>query len=235
LKASGQSIKATYVSKKNSLKNFAGLSQKALELGKETISRYKAEGVKNSALNDLKKAGNFASEVPSRIKNIYDNFLSLPREKQIETVASAVLITAIYLSCCGGLDMEGGLPDMDIAIAGIGHHRSIFSHSIILGLGIELLGRLMILVLGKIRDRFPEDHHEVWDKTYNFIDNNKDKAIAAMWLGIGAHLIKDSGIITGGVKPYTDLPIKMSREVHQATFAINGMTAGAFSNSGELL
>lgn len=235
LKASGQSLKATYDSKKQSLKNIASLSQKAFSYAKQNAARYKTDGFRESAINDIKRAGAYASSIPSRLRGFYDNFLSLPREKQIETVAMAVLMTAIYLTCCGGLDAEGGLPDMDITLAGIGHHRSLFSHSIILGLGVEFSGRLMILVLGKIRDRLPENHHPGWDKTYEFIDRNKGKAIAAMWLGIGTHLIKDSGLFAGGLKPYSDLPLHMSKGAHQATFAMNGIASGAFAQFGKTL
>jgi len=234
IEASAGSVRATYHAKKKSVKGLWELSKKAKALGLETIERYKTDGVIQSFEKDMDKLGELAMKLPAKAKMVYDNFLSQTREKQIETVASVILLTSIYLACCGGPDAEGGLPDMDIAVAGIGHHRSVFSHSVILGLGIEFTGRFTFMILENIKGRLPEPHHTAWDKVFNFMDKNREKAVMAVWLGIGTHLIKDSGLITGGVKPYADMPVSMTKEAHQATFAINGMTATAFGSKGDV-
>lgn len=224
LAASGIALKTTVKTKITSIRN-------VFQLARQTAERYQKEGIYQSAKDDINKLSKLAMNLPQKAKSLYESFIKLPKDKKIEAVISAILISSIYFACCGGMDLEGGLPDMDITIAGIGHHRSIFSHSILLGLGIEFSGRMTILVLENIYGRLPQCHHKIWDNVFDFIQKNKNLAIGAMWLGIGTHLIKDSGIITGGVKPYSDVPFSMSKEMHQVTFAVNGISSGSFAKS----
>jgi uncharacterized protein (DUF2384 family) len=223
LDASTESAKKVFQQKEASL-------QKAWQFSKNTYKRYKSEGIIESAANDAKRLNIFVQSLPVKARDVYYNFLKLSRDEQIEMAAVTILTVAIFFAASGGLDFEGGLPDADIAIAGIGHHRSIFSHSIIIGLGVEFTGRFSILVMEKVKNRLPVNHHQIWDIVYGFIDKNKELAIAAMWLGIGTHLLKDSGIFGGGVKPYADLPISMPMEAHNGLFAANGIASGIFSN-----
>ena len=52
--------------------------------------------------------------------------------------APGVLALALgYLGGSGGLDGNGGVPDTDIPLLGIGAHRSVFTHSIIAGTLVE--------------------------------------------------------------------------------------------------
>ncbi len=193
-----------------------------------TINRYKQEGVLNSLKADTEKLQDFLVKVPGSARMLYENFLSLNREKQIEIAAVTVITLLIFFTAAGGFDFEGGVPDMDIMAAGIGSHRSLFTHSILIGFGIEFTGRFTLLLLNKVKNRMPADKHPAWDKIYSYIDKHKEKAIAAIWLGIGTHLIKDSGIFGGGVTPYKDLPFSMPMDSHQALFAANGTASQIF-------
>ena len=213
------SIKVTIKTKKDALKNAASAV-------KNISIRYRKDGIIQSAKNDAKRLGDFAVSLPDKAKDIYNNFLDLTREEQIEAVSVTILTTAIFFASAGGLNLEGGLPDLDIDISGIQHHRNFFSHSILIGLGVEFTGRFSLNVLEKIKNRMPNDRHPVWDRVYNIIDSHKDKAIAAMWLGIGAHMLKDSGLFGGGVTPYKDLPFSMPMEAHKGLFAANGVASG---------
>jgi hypothetical protein len=224
LSASKSAIKTTYQNKKNAVKNIATLT-------KSTYLRYKENGIKESAKQDALRIQNIMKDLPDKTRNIYNNFIVLPRDKKIEVAAATIMTAAIFFACGGGFDMEGGLPDMDISVAGIGHHRSIFSHSIIIGLGVEFTGHFTINLLGNVRNSLPTPHHYSWDRVYNFIDSNKGLAFAAMWAGVGLHLIKDSGILMGGTKPYADIPIGMPMEGHQGLFAANGIVSELFGTS----
>lgn len=217
-------VKATYQSKERAVKN-------SIVFLKKNINRYKTEGFVQSLKTDGKKAADFVYNLPEKVKSIYNNFLKLDREKQIEVVAITIITSAIFFTAAGGSDFEGGIPDTDIALMGIGHHRNIVTHSILIGLGIEFTGRFTILVLDKIRKRLPQDHHLIWDKVYLFMDNNKGLAISAMWLGLGTHLLKDTGIIAGGMKPYSDVPFQMSMESHQGLLAANGFASTLFGSN----
>ena len=92
--------------------------------------------------------------------------------------------------------------------------------------------RFGILVLSRMRDRLPDNPHPAWNRVYMFLDNNKELAIAAMWAGLGIHLLKDSGIIMGGFKPYTGIPTHLTVQTHQGLFAANGIASGIFTGDG---
>src|ERR1035437_3138071 len=209
-----------------------GAASNAYQFVKKHAYRYKTEGVLNSLQNDITKAGNFVSELPEKSRLLYDKFIALPKDKKIEVVAITILTAAIFFASAGGSDIEGGLPDTDIAIGGIGVHRNIISHSILIGLGVEFTGRFGILILSRMRDRLPDNPHPAWGRVYMFLDNNKELAIAAMWAALGIHLLKDSGLIMGGFKPYTGIPTHLSAQSHQGLFAANGIASGIFTGEG---
>ena len=53
-------------------------------------------------------------------------------------VGPDLLVAALAFYCSGGgIDGDGGIPDKDIALFGIGGHRSIFTHSILAGAVVE--------------------------------------------------------------------------------------------------
>ncbi len=219
--ASLQSFKTTIKTKRQTLKNAGSFI-------KNTYVRYKKNGIIESVQSDAERFENFLTSLPGKAKSVYDNFLKLKREEQIEIVAVTIITVAIFFAAGGGLDMEGGIPDTDIALMGIEHHRSFLTHSIFIGLGVEFVGRFSLLTLQRIKNRMPADRHQIWNTVYNYIDKHQEKAIAAMWLGVGTHLLKDSGMLGHGVTPYKDLPISMPMEAHQGLFAANGIASGIF-------
>jgi hypothetical protein len=76
-----------------------------------------------------------------------------------------------------------------------------------MGLIVEFLMRAGVEILNKYYHNLPETHHEFWDKSHDYINKYKGVAIGAMWAGISAHLLKDSGVLGHGVKAYTGIPI----------------------------
>lgn len=224
LKKSGvYAAKVTYDKKKQGIKAFASLAQK-------TFKRYKNDGVYESFHNDMDKIEDFIISLPAKSKALYSKFITLNRDEQIELVIVTILTLAIFFYVGGGTDMEGGLPDTDIAIMGIGEHRNIVTHSILIGLGVEFAGRFSLNTLEKIKNRMPSNRHFIWDRVYGYMDKHKEKAVAAMWLGLGTHLLKDSGIFGHGVTSYKDLPFSMPIEGHQGLFAANGIASGLFAS-----
>jgi len=216
------SAKVTYNTKKQSIKQ-TGMFLKG------TFDRYKQNGIIESAKSDAIKIVDFTLAFPDKARAVYRDFLKLKREEQIEIVIVTILTLGIFFASAGGTDLEGGIPDIDLAVGGIAHHRSFITHSILIGLGIEFTGRFSILTLERIKNRMPSDRHGIWHIVFEYIDKHKEKAIAAMWLGIGTHLIKDSGIFGGGVTPYKDLPFNIPISAHESLFAANGIASGIFS------
>jgi hypothetical protein len=198
---------------------------------KNTYERYNRNGIIESAKSDANKIKDFTLSLPEKTKVVYNNFLKLKREEQIEVIVVTILTVSIYFASAGGADFEGGIPDIDLATGGVAHHRSFITHSILIGLGIEFMGRFSILTLERIKNRMPLDRHKIWDAVYEYIDKHKEKAIAAMWLGIGTHLIKDSGAFGGGVTPYKDLPFSMPMSAHKSLFAANGVASSVFGTN----
>lgn len=223
--ASFQSAKAVYKTKKQAIINTSALV-------KSIYQRYKLNGVVESAKADAKRVNDFVISLPDKMQNVYHKFLKLKREEQIEVVVVTILTVAIFFAVSGGTDLEGGVIDLDLAIGGLGHHRSIFTHSIFIGLSIEFVGRFTLNTLEKVKNRMPIDRHQIWDKVFGYIDKHKEKAVGAMWLGISAHLLKDSGIFGHGVTGYKDLPFSMPMEGHQSAITTNAILSGILGDKG---
>ncbi|MDT8417568.1 MAG: hypothetical protein RQ864_07125 [Lutibacter sp.] len=240
LKESG---KQTYNSKRDTaakvFKAVGKFSGKTLALAKNKVENYKNNGFQNEFYNDCHFANNQLNKAPENLKNIgisiknkatnfNDNFLSKTKEEKIELISVGIMGILIFYASAGGEDFEGGIPDSDLNL-GIGFHRHLISHSIIMGFVIEFLMRAGIEILNKSHKNLPLKHHTFWDKSNNYINKHKGIAIGAMWAGISAHLLKDSGIFGDGVKPYNGIPIELSMETHQGLFAANGTASAMFA------
>lgn len=206
--------------------------QKTASFVKRKYHDYSGKGIGAAFRDDVSTAHTFVKALPQNTRTLYERFMQLPRENQIEAVASALLFVSIVMVVGGGSDFEGGAPDLDIEILGIGDHRNFFFHSVLLGFSLELTGRFCIALLEQARYNLPVGAHPVWDTIYRFLDNNKELAVSAMWLGISIHLLQDSGIFGGGTTPYKDLPFSMPQDAHNALFAVNGAVAGGIAVAG---
>jgi len=183
------------------------LSQAAVEAGKETFrtkvralseggkivrevwQRYSREGVKASLQKDAVKFVEAIGQIPDCISETIVNFVLLSRSERAKAMAAMVLTLLIFYATAGGWDLEGGLPDTDLLL-GIGNHRNIFFHSVLIGFGVEFCLRLAVLFIKRFGDRLPINHDPVWDEVRDFIIQNQNLALAALWAGLGAHLIK---------------------------------------------
>jgi hypothetical protein len=122
----------------------------------------------------------------------------------------------------GGLDGNGGIPDLDL-LAGIGYHRSPLTHSIIAGIVAE--GMLLAIgdLAAEIHSRLPHEHDGLWDGLARVGRPFAESASISLSAGIAWHLLVDAGIQPA---PYHDLPFSMPIEAHQAVFAANGAAEG---------
>lgn len=240
-----ESGKQTYNSKKDTAQNLANsiwsFSKKAVSVTIKKVDDCKNEGLINTLNKDynyfvhqVKKSPDNFKNLGSTLKNkaidLNEQFLKKTKEEKIELLAVGIMGLLIFYASAGGTDLEGGLPDSDLN-AGIGFHRHFISHSIIMGFIIEFLMRAGLEIINKSYKNLPINHHAFWDKTNQFLNKNRGVAIGAMWAGIGAHLIKDSGIFGHGVKPYSGLPIELSMDAHENLFAVNGVAASLISYS----
>ena len=238
-----ESGKQTYISKKEttvslfkSIGKFSGKSYKSI---KNKIDLYKTNGIQNEFSKDFNytksginnspsKIASFGLNIKSKVVDFNDNFLKKSKDEKIELISVGIMGILIFFASAGGEDFEGGIPDSDLNL-GIGLHRHFISHSIIMGFIVEFLMRAGIEIINKSYKNLPETHHPFWDKTNNYINKHKGVAIGAMWAGISAHLIKDSGVLGHGFKPYVGIPVELTNATHQGLFAANSTASAIFA------
>ena len=230
LLASKDSTLDTFTSKKKLVDNLTAFSvktYKSVKVMSEKISKEVAEIGPSKYFNNIfDELKTVPGKIPAYIKNqkekitvIKDQFLALSKDEQTEMIIQTILWLAIFSATSGGMDLEGGIPDMDLAF-GIGNHRNIW----------EILIRFLVIILNDVHEKLPENHSGVWDTINRYIKQSEGIAISAMWAGISAHLLKDSNLLTAGnTKPYVGIPFSMSNASHKLLFAANGMAAGIYS------
>jgi hypothetical protein len=140
---------------------------------------------------------------------------------------NAPAILALALGFCmgsGGLDANGELPDTDIAFFGIGEHRSILTHSIIMGMVAE--GAILALadLAGILRDKLSAgERSPFWDELTRTKDEIAMRLAQGTSTGIAWHLAIDATLQEA---PYKDLPVSMPMEAHQFLMALNAAAEG---------
>ncbi len=216
--ASKESVKSTIKSKTE-------LAKRLKFMAVNVYDRYKTKGLKSAASEDFETVKNTIETLPAKINDIYYDFCIASKEEKVEILAGLILYASIAFAVGGGIDFEGGIPDLDIAIAGIESHRNIFTHSILVGLASEFVLRFAYGVLEKVFIRLPQPHHFLWDRVGGFLQRNKSNSISAIWVGIGIHLIQDAGLFASSTKPYVGMPVSMPIEFHQGIFAANGVAS----------
>lgn len=139
------------------------------------------------------------------------------------------IITVSALVFGGGLDFEGGAPDLDLKF-GIGNHRNLFSHTILLGLTLEFGLRFIGNVLINLEKKGIKPNSEMLSLILSFIKGQYKKVIKGMWIGLFFHYLKDSKILFGKTKPYTGL-YELNIRTHKRIFATNAILSAIFANS----
>lgn len=131
--------------------------------------------------------------------------------------APGVLALALgFYTGSGGQDGNGGVPDTDIAMFGIGDHRSLFTHSIISGIVIEASILALADLAGIVCEKIPRNQRDpFWDKLNTIKVDVANQLSASVSAGIAYHLAVD-GILQPA--PYHDLPFSAPIEAHQAIF-----------------
>jgi hypothetical protein len=119
----------------------------------------------------------------------------------------------------GGVDGNGGAPDLDLAL-GIGAHRSPFTHSIAMGAAIEALVLLSVKLIDRIHANLPVKHDPIWDELAQGSSAVLNAAGTGASVGIAYHLMVD-GLVQPGA--YHGLPVEMPLWAHQALLTGNGL------------
>jgi len=139
-------------------------------------------------------------------------------------IAPELLVSALaFFVVGGGLDGDGGVPDLDIQLFGIGGHRSLFSHSIIAGTLIETSLYALVDLVTIAHKHLPPDHDPLWDSIHDRSQSLVSGATRGASAGLAYHLGVDSIVQPAA---YHDLPFPAPMEVHQGISGANAASEG---------
>lgn len=167
------------------------------------------------------------------INNKIKEFNQLDFTQKKDLLISGLLWTGMVFLVGGGPDFEGGAPDLDIKMGGIGNHRSVFFHTILLAFSLEFTFRFVVNLLRCGRNYLPQRRSVIWngiDRLIKELDRNESIMISGIWVGIAIHLFKDANIFADRVKPYVGIPKELSMQSHQNIFVTNSFLSFIFSN-----
>lgn len=122
---------------------------------------------------------------------------------------------------------DGGVVDLDIAVLGLGGHRSILFHSVLSGLAWEIAMRCALEVVATFHDLLPRSHAPFWDRMLRLGHRGVGGSIAGGWAGVATHLAIDSHV--DGWTPYKDLPVVLPQWGHHLVMDVNAAAAGWFA------
>lgn len=165
-------------------------------------------------------------EVAENVSAIAQRIIANPKEAAPE-LAAAVLG---FFVGSGGLDANGGIPDRDIAVGGIGSHRSVFTHSLLMGTMLETAVFSFALLVNAVYQNLPEEHDPFWDRMVAEMNRMSVAFAAGACAGLAYHLLADSTWQAG--KPYPDLPFSMPMEGHSLLMGGSALAEGL--RAGEL-
>lgn len=123
----------------------------------------------------------------------------------------------------GGLDGNGGIPDLDL-LAGIGAHRSPLTHTLIAGILAEGLLLALADLAAEVHGRLPHDHDPLWDGLARIGRPLTHNLAIGTGAGLAYHLLVDAFVQPGALH---GLPVDMPMEAHQGVMAASGLAEAA--------
>jgi GTPase SAR1 family protein len=186
------------------------------------ISAWNTNNLGAYAQGRVEKVEKLATLLAERGRSAFElaaeNIESRPSEAATHLLAAVVG----FYSGSGG-DGDGGVPDLDL-LAGIGAHRSIFTHSIIAGTFIETAVMSLVDLIQVVHARLPERHSEFWDVMSRHVEIGGSTFVSSASIGIATHLGIDT--LVDGFTPYKDLPIELPQFAHELLMGLNAGAEG---------
>ena len=199
-----------------------GLHHVAGEASQEARKGNFTPYLKQSASSAYAGVARTASGLGTSSKQLYDQVRTNPKQMAPELVT--MIVTSLLVS--GGPDGNGGAPDLDL-IWGIDAHRSVLTHSILMGSTIEAAILSVLHLVRLIHHKLPTEHDPWWDSAMRLSTRVGDAAVLGSNMGMACHLFVD-GLVQPGA--YHGLPVSLPMEAHQAL-----MTASAIMEAGEIV
>ena len=234
-----ESVAVMYESKKNGIKNsarilagFAGRTAGAVVHEVREITSSPAGYLHNAGGRFKATVASGKQTVTSFGKSRLSLFKQMSFRRKRKFIADGAVFLGMMLLVGGGTDFEGGAPDLDTRFFGIGGHRNILTHSILWGLALEFMVRVVIRLYRKGACRLPADRSAFWnrfEKVAGLLERHEDAAVGGLWAGMALHLLQDASLVSGSTKPYTWLPGEHAMGTHQGIFAGNSFFSFMFS------
>lgn len=132
----------------------------------------------------------------------------------------AMVVTSLVVS--GGTDGDGGAPDLDL-LGGIGAHRSVWTHSILMGATLETGFLALVRLVQHVHENLPAEHDPKWDELAFHAQSILSAANKGASIGLAYHYLMD-GLVQPGT--YHGIPFEMPQEAHEVIQVLNGATEG---------
>jgi len=182
---------------------------------------------KDRTADHLRDRGKSASEATMRTweetKARFEKLQSAINANPRDSVPAIAVSVFGFVLGSGGIDGDGGVPDLDF-IGGIGGHRSIFTHSVISGAVIETILLSTVALARCVHSNLPEHHDPLWEELVEGGEKLTGNFAAGISAGISYHLGIDATLDGGGT--YKDLPFSLPIEGHQLIEAGNALAEG---------
>ena len=208
--------------------NFAGLLAKLTSATADEILNAMRAAGDNQLGEHLANRGNAAASALLALQQAASKIFStiaVGLNRNPAETAIQMFSTVVGFYAGSGGNGDGGIPDLDL-MAGIGAHRSIFTHSIFAGAFIETAVLSLVDLTEVIHNKLPADHDPFWNKLLKYQKQTGESFVTGASLGIAAHLGIDTTI--DGFTPYKDLPISLPMELHETLMGLNAAAEGTY-------
>lgn len=155
----------------------------------------------------------------TRVKLATSEVSRLVQSQPREAIPQLFVLVATSIVVSGGPDGDGGAPDLDLMF-GIDAHRSILSHSVLMGAALETGFLSLVQLVRLVHAKLPADHDPLWDSIAKQAEAITQAANTGASLGMSYHLLVD-GLVQPA--PYHDLPVSLPMEGHQAILVGNAV------------
>ena len=163
----------------------------------------------------------FSQESYKDFRDLTKTIIKMTREDPKKTAIQMFMAVMGFNIGGGGLDGDGGIPDLDLLVS-IGQHRSILTHSVIPMIVIEGVCISLVGLVQIIHGNLPSKHDPLWDQIKSNNESVLESFYAGMSLGLAYHLGVDGTIQGEGT--YKNLPFSMPQIGHQLIAGANSMT-----------
>ncbi|CAN5254157.1 hypothetical protein BH10PSE17_BH10PSE17_16930 [soil metagenome] len=143
-------------------------------------------------------------------------FARNPRESTIQLF----VFTLAALAGSGGLDAQGGSPDIDLPFTAHDSHAALVTHSIFMGAALETMCLATVRLIDLVHAGLPDQRDPLWDRVHARSAPYARTASRGLSAGVAYHLLID-----GLVDPH-DVPAGWSSQAWQAWLLTNAKVEG---------